>query len=172
MQPPHWFLRPASDLRVAGSYDHCLLNQTLDGAGAATRRRLRRDDTYSRIPTLPTGFSSGAKVRNLSGRSQTSCLPLHHNLPAHGLCFRRTDPGFRYSQPDLARRLDHSRARFCQASADLHCRCSARPEKCALSSEGLSDPGQTLGGTIPAGRAHGGRCDLSDALGLTSYSKR
>ena len=35
MQPPQWFLRPESDLRVAGSYDHCLLNQTLDGAGAA-----------------------------------------------------------------------------------------------------------------------------------------
>ncbi len=100
---------------------------------------------------------------------QASCLPLHHNLPAHGLCFRRTDPGFRYSQPDLARRLDHSGARFCQASADLHCRCSPRPEKCALSSEELSDSGQTLGGTIPASGAHCRRGDLSDALGLTSW---
>ena len=35
MQPPQWFLRPGVTYCVAGSYDHCLLNQTLDGAGAA-----------------------------------------------------------------------------------------------------------------------------------------
>ncbi|PYL81254.1 MAG: hypothetical protein DMF21_05915 [Verrucomicrobia bacterium] len=110
----------------------------------------------------------GSDFGNLSRRSQTSCLSLHHNVSAHGLYLRRTDPGFRYSQPDLARRLDHPRARFCQASADLHCRCSSRPENRAASSEEFSDSGQTFGGTVPAGGAHRGRCDLSDALGLAS----
>jgi hypothetical protein len=43
-----------------------------------------------------------------------------------------------------------------------------RPEKCAESGEELSDSGQTLGGTIPAGGAHCRRGDLSDALGLVS----
>src|SRR5437764_177746 len=89
----------------------------------------------------------------------------------YGLCLRRTDHRFGYSQSDLARCLDQSRARFCQASADLHCRYSIR-QNCAVSSEELSNSRQTFGGTIPSSGAHRRRCDLSDALGLTSYSKR
>ena len=37
MQPPQWFLRPRVTYLLAGSYDHCLLNQALDRAGAAPR---------------------------------------------------------------------------------------------------------------------------------------
>ncbi len=69
--------------------------------------RLRRDNICSRIPT-PTDriFVWGQKPEIYLDARQTSCLSLHHNLPADGLCFRRTDPGFRYSQPDFARRVD------------------------------------------------------------------
>ena len=175
MQPPQWFLRPGVTYLwlaltiIAFSIKHwtgLAPRRVPSEAGAILIRAFR---------PCRQNFCLGPNSGNISRRSQTSCLPLHHNLPAHGLCFRRTDPGFRYSQPDHARRLDHSGARFCHASADLHCRCSARPEKCVLSSEGLSDPGETLGGTVRASGAHCRRRDLQDALGfvaLCSIGKR
>jgi Dolichyl-phosphate-mannose-protein mannosyltransferase len=157
------------DLRVAGSHDCCILSCALGRPGSATRTVGGGTILVHAFQPCRQDFRLGPKKSgNLSGRPQTSCLPLHHNLPADGLCFRRTDPRFRYSQPDLARRLEHPGARFCQASADLHCRCSIRPEECAVSSEELSDSGQTLGGTIPAGGAHWRRRDLPDALGFVA----
>ena len=149
---------------MAGSHDHCLLNQTLDGAGAATCAVRNGTILVSAFRPSRQDFRLGPNSRNLSGRPQTSCLPLHNNLPADRLCFRRTDPRFRYSRQDLARRVEHLGARFCQTSANLHCRCSTRRENCALSGERLPDSRQTLDGTIPTGGAHNRRRDLPDAL--------
>ena len=129
IQPPYWFLRPKVTYAWLALTIVCF--SIKHWTGLASRRVPSEDGTILVHAFRPRrqDFRLGPKSGNLSGRSQTSCLPLHHNLSADGLHFRRADPRFRYSQPDLARRLEHSRARFCQASANLHCRCSTRARK-------------------------------------------
>ena len=65
------------NLRVASSYDHCLLNQALDRDWPPLRAPSEaKDDTYSRIPILLTGFSSGAKDRTFiwTPRRRPACF--------------------------------------------------------------------------------------------------
>src|SRR3989442_321126 len=74
-------------------------------------------------------------------------------LPLTGHVFGGPIPDFD-TRSGSCRCLDHPSARFCQTSAELHCRCSSRPEDRAAPSKELSDSRQTFEGAVRAGRAH------------------
>ena len=79
IQPPYWFLRPR--VTYAWLALTIVFFSIKHWTGLASRREpSRRDNTCSRIPTLPTGFLSGAKVRKFIW-TLTDVLPAATSQP-------------------------------------------------------------------------------------------
>jgi hypothetical protein len=140
-------LRPES-LCVAGSYNHCLSIKHWAGL-APLVRRLRRENTYSRIDPANRIF--------VWGQRPDIYLDAHRR-PA---CATSTFPLTGYVFGDKSRLILAAGSsapgpfwsKILPRIPDLHCRCSARPEV-RTSSEGLSDLARlwrngTAGGALP-----------------------
>ena len=164
-------------LCVAGSYDHCLLNQTLDGAGAAPcaseagRYLFAHSDPANRIfvwgqrPDLIRAFRPCRQDFCLGSKSGIY-LDAHRRpacryittFPLTGYVFGGPIPGFDTRSRILPGAWSTLEQDFARHPPTYIVDVQPDPKSAALSSEGLSDPGETLGGTVRASGAHCRRC--------------
>ena len=171
MQPPHWLLRPA--VTYAWLAFTVVAFSIEDWTALAPRRVPFEAGQYL--------FSHSSHDDRIFvwGQSPEIYLDAHRRpacryittFPLTGYVFGGPIPGLDTSSRILPGAWSTLQRDFARHPPAYIVDVRPEPEKCALSSEGLSDPGEILGETVRASGAHCRRGDLQDALGLVALDR-